>query len=261
MECSVVITGNYPSEPERKTESTVVFDLPNFAIEKRVNGNEEEVSCFGKACHFELERNAGQKALKFFSLFGRIGSMEEELEPPKSKKAAACALGRFSLWGSVLLFGVSASVFPFVRAREASYICYYLNWAHWPGWYAVNLWMVAAASLLLCLFRKRNPRRVIYAVTGTAIAVVFALNSVWLRALIQKLGNAGGSLFHDYFLPRFYPPLVDFMATGKVTKEFLVALGCAAVPIALLLFCRYLLRKHRSDFFRPPKERGSDEQR
>ena len=122
MECSVVITGNYPSEPERKTESTVVFDLPNFAIEKRVNGNEEEVSCFGKACHFELERNAGQKALKFFSLFGRIGSMEEELEPPKSKKAAACALGRFSLWGSVLLFGVSASVFPFVRARSQLYL-------------------------------------------------------------------------------------------------------------------------------------------
>lgn len=120
MECSVVITGNYPSEPERKTESTVVFDLPKFAFEKRVNGNVEEVSCFGKACHFELERNAGQKALKFFSLFGRIGSMEEELEPLKSKKSAACALGSLSFWGGLccLVFWLQSSLLS-GRAKPA----------------------------------------------------------------------------------------------------------------------------------------------
>ncbi len=59
MECSVVITGIYPPEPERKTESTVVFDFPNFAIEKMADGNADEVSCFGKAYHFELKRNPG----------------------------------------------------------------------------------------------------------------------------------------------------------------------------------------------------------
>ena len=58
MECTVVLTGSYPPRPEFKTEFTVVFDFPYYAVEKKENGVIESVSCFGRKYSFKLNRNA-----------------------------------------------------------------------------------------------------------------------------------------------------------------------------------------------------------
>lgn len=58
MECTVVLTGSYPPRPEFKTEFTVVFDFPYYAVERKENGVIESVSCFGRKYSFKLNRNA-----------------------------------------------------------------------------------------------------------------------------------------------------------------------------------------------------------
>ena len=58
MECTVVLTGSYPPEPEFKKETTVVFDFPYCAVERKENGVIESVSCIGRKYSFRLNRNA-----------------------------------------------------------------------------------------------------------------------------------------------------------------------------------------------------------
>lgn len=58
MECTVVLTGSYPPKPEFKKETTVVFDFPYCAVERKENGVIESVSCIGRKYSFRLNRNA-----------------------------------------------------------------------------------------------------------------------------------------------------------------------------------------------------------
>ena len=57
--------------------------------------------------------------------------------------------------------------------------------------------------------------------------------------------------------------MAKFWKTLSTIEEIIMVIGMVVMVFfnAFNVFCRYLLRKHRSDFFRPPKERGSDEQR
>lgn len=148
---------------------------------------------------------------------------------------------------ALLFIGLLLLAASHVTSRDISYLLYYLNWCHWPWWYAINLWIVAVGCLLARFVVRRKMRYSLYAITLIAVTAVTAACSEWGRPLLFW----GQGLFNRFYLsiirPYFYAPVTNFFSDGTVSWQLVILPVAVSVLIVLILIGRHSNPKARNN--------------
>ena len=155
---------------------------------------------------------------------------------------------RFRFWSwkvAVLLAVILLVVCSYLNPRSMSYVCYYLDWRHWPRWYSANLWILALGADVNYVVQRKKTRYFIYACVLLVISVVTVLHSVWLHILIDKVSSPIRSFHYSVFRPYFYAPLTDLFYNGTVTGRLLIVPVSVLGLITVILFCRHAFHRNR----------------
>ncbi len=155
---------------------------------------------------------------------------------------------RFRFWSwkvAVLLAVILLVVCSYLNPRNMSYICYYLDWRHWPRWYSANLWILALGAAVNYFVQRKKNRYFLYAGVLLAFSVITVLYSDWLHILIGKMSSPVRSFHYSVFRPYFYAPLTDLFYSGTVTGRLFILPVSVLGLVAAILFCRHAFHRNR----------------
>ena len=157
----------------------------------------------------------------------------------------------------VFTFGIVIAAVSVLTTRRTSYLLYYLNWHHWPWWYAVNLWIIAAGAILNCFIERHKARRILSVVSFFAVTCVTLVYSDWLHPVSNRVFCYFKTFYFTIVRPNLYTPLTEFFSGGGVSsKLFFIPATAAAVGSVFLVFLMrsIILRKNDKSV---PEQEGS----
>ena len=164
---------------------------------------------------------------------------DERLDPTERPRL------RYWSWKTAVLLAVFLLVAcSYLNPRRMSYVCYYLDWCHWPRWYSVNLWALAFGAAAHYFIQRGKVRYFLYAGVLGTVCVVTVLYSAWLHLLIDRANSLVRLFCYSVFRPYFYAPFIEYFSNGTKSGRLLIAPVTAFGLIAAILFCRHIIRRN-----------------
>ncbi len=167
----------------------------------------------------------------------------ERGENPVTKMKSRGAFGTFS----AITIGALIIVASIATSRRVSYLLYYLNWHHWPWWYAVNLWIVATGTVINCFINRSRARRILCMVVLTAVLCVTFIYSDCLHPLSYRTFCFFKSFYFTILRPHLYTPVTEFFSGGGISISFFIFLAVILVAgLFGMLFLHYNAKERKN---------------
>lgn len=163
-----------------------------------------------------------------------------------AEKSSTSAGKRFKFFPEILLFGAALLCVASISPREWSLIFYYCDCRYWPAWFSGVLWIFAAASVLVLLFRNRKTQKGILLVSVAAAASLVVVRSVWLHALFKMFRGAAIRFFREAIIPYVYMPITELLTTGRVTPRLLILAVVLSAVLVLLFILRVRIGRRKT---------------
>lgn len=163
------------------------------------------------------------------------------MNDPVSKKTLKKRNRSWILLGGIfIVIYLLALLYNFLgTSRNVGLALYYLNGHHWPWWYGLNLWIIAAGSVFSCFVTRRRTRYRIYAAALTAAAAVTITHISPFYPFFLHLYNTfiiqTGRFYRAALVPWFYVPVTDFFTDGTVSGRLFIVPAAAILLIGALL--------------------------
>jgi hypothetical protein len=169
----------------------------------------------------------------------------------EKEKPSIFAGMNFDLIPKVILFVATfLPVVPFISSRQWGLLLYRCDCRYWPVWFPGVLWILAATSFLVLVFRNRQTQKRIYLVSASAVVLTSIICSVWLHTLFKLLQVAVTVFFQEGMIPYIDMPITEIFATGHVTRSLLVLVALLFATFTLLLICRVRIKKQKTESIR-----------
>ncbi|MGI5831645.1 MAG: hypothetical protein ACOX6D_03825 [Thermoguttaceae bacterium] len=151
----------------------------------------------------------------------------------------------------VVLIALAAT---YLTTRNISYLLYYLNWHHWPWWYAANLWILAVGTLFARFVGSRKIRLSLYVIMFVGIALITAFYSVWLHDLFYCVLGLFRLFYISVLCSLFYVPIANFFSDGVISWRLFVVPAAVLGLVTLILIRRNTKRRKKGEKSEGAKE-------